>query len=423
MNLPAEVVECLQADVLIVDEKGEVVFCNSHSVRSFGLGEPPTGRHLAAMGRDGKRLLRVLEEAPGREVLVELSDGTVKSVCHWMMSLDERPLRCMLARDVARTSAEVDRRVQAKLVASAAKTAKFMRHEMKNPLAGILAGLQVLAGETELSDDAQRVVELLIDEVKSAATMLDQAVDSVKIEISDPKPHSVEDLVKRVAQDTTARWSARGTTVELIGGRPNATVTADEGSMFRALQNLITNALEEHAGPEGIEIGWRDVEEQEREALFPGFGGNVISIFVRAGARDLLHDSLPPPPSRPIPRIKPRKPGWGLAVAEQIVDIHGGILTLGSRPSGGTSLEVYLPGESSGLWDELPECECLLRPGDSRDRLTVELEVSDEPRNCWFARGLAVRLEEGVWPEVCRRCPVFRAYNLSAHFLGGATVG
>jgi two-component system, chemotaxis family, sensor kinase Cph1 len=145
------------------------------------------------------------------------------------------------------------------------------------------------------------------------------------------------DLVHRVADRARADSTHEGAVVE-VGSLP--TVRADAGQLERVVQNLLGNAVKFRrpgmparvdVTASRLEAGWRievadqgiGVEEQYRERIF--------RMFQR------LH------PADRYPGT-----GIGLAIAERIIDRHGGNMGVGANPSGGATFWFTIP-------DELPE--------------------------------------------------------------------
>jgi len=100
----------------------------------------------------------------------------------------------------------------------------------------------------------------------------------------------------------------------------------------------VTNAAEAGSVPEEIAVG-------VHESLESGQGaGFVIQVADRgAGLTDnVLRDAL-----LPFYSTKPTGTGLGLTLCREIVEAHGGRLSIANRPGGGALVSVWLPSSDA----------------------------------------------------------------------------
>ncbi len=306
-------------------------------------------------------------------------------------------------------------RENGRLLAMMAELSGFVRHEMRNPLSGILAGLQVFQAEKIGGDDAQEIFRLLIDEVKSADALLDRLVGETTFVVSELERHQLGQLITRVAEGSSMAARKADSTIVVIPGPPDAAVTVDEKAMERALSNVAAYCLHASEPQRSFRIGWRDVTKDEAASLFPGFTGVIVNIYMEVTAKhsdeEMTDTSL-----LTLFRKSPSK--WdtlAAAVAGQIVDIHGGILKLGNLLRGGTVAEVFLPGEWPVVCGEARVCPGEDGHGASSSCAPHAQDPAGENGPCWFSFGLSRRVQTGEWPDMCLKCPEFRSHNLSLY--------
>jgi PAS domain S-box-containing protein len=225
----------------------------------------------------------------------------------------------------ARKDAEAQLRSQAAL-AHLGQLAAAVAHEVRNPLAGLRASLQVLDRRCSADPSAHPVI----------ATMI-QRIDELNGKLGDlllyaqPKParlHPVD--VRSVALDVaaTARAAMGDTHPPVsVGGEP-AVARADPDMLRAALLNLTLNACQAAAGA-GVEL---QVERDDRVCR--------ISVCdhgpgIPAALRDRLFE--------PFFTTRPGGTGLGLVVTRRLLELQGGAVALKDRPEGGTVAEVTLP--------------------------------------------------------------------------------
>ncbi len=148
--------------------------------------------------------------------------------------------------------------------------------------------------------------------------------------------------LKRMLEPVLARWQGivenRGLhwEVELPGQLPHSTVDADR--LIQVLNNLFVNALDytPHGGEVYVRAG---VQGREVWIAISNTGPGL-------SAEELAHVFEPFFSSVHQGRF-PQGVGLGLAIARQLVELHGGRLTVESAPAQGLSFRISLPRPAS----------------------------------------------------------------------------
>jgi two-component system, sensor histidine kinase and response regulator len=236
-------------------------------------------------------------------------------------------IRALLALKGARDElAESYRRLR-ELEALRDDLTRMVVHDLKAPLAGMLASLEVvldgdagpltleqrtlLGGADELGGDLLRMTENLLD--LSAGVRLH------------PRDIELRPLLSQVAGAWALRAERAGAKIETVPGE-GLTVRADEQMVRRVLGNLVGNALRHAGAGVTIRLGAARAEE-------PG----AVEVSVADDGAGIDH----PDPDRLFERT-PRS-GLGLPFCRIAVEAHGGRIWLRSRPSGGTAFHFVLP--------------------------------------------------------------------------------
>jgi signal transduction histidine kinase len=103
----------------------------------------------------------------------------------------------------------------------------------------------------------------------------------------------------------------------------------DAPQVEQVLINLIKNAIESGSPEDEVTLG---VSERH--------GGMALEVSDRGGGLtpEVLRDAL-----LPFYSTKPKGTGLGLTLCREIVDAHGGRLSIANREGGGAVVTVWLP--------------------------------------------------------------------------------
>jgi PAS domain S-box-containing protein len=225
----------------------------------------------------------------------------------------------------ARKHAEAQLREQAAL-SHLGQIAAVVAHEVRNPLAGLRATLQVF--ERRFSEPRDRQV---------FAAMIAR-IDSLNDKVEDlllyarpkpPRPQTV-DVCALSREVATAASAATGTAGQPISIIADAVVNAyaDVDMLRAALLNLAINACQAAAGaPVEIQIA-------------ADHGVCRIAVCDRGpGIPPDVRDRM----FEPFFTTRPGGTGLGLAIVKRLVEIQDGAVRLQDRPGGGTIAELTVP--------------------------------------------------------------------------------
>ena len=224
------------------------------------------------------------------------------------------------------------RLVQSERLASIGQVAAGVAHEINNPLAVILGYAKVL--RKRLAEEHAEVVQIIEDETRNCQRIVDDL-----LELARPQNLSLGrvDLLQ-VARDVAKRLADAGKVKEaqLVWneGAAGSYAWADEEKVKQVIANLLVNAVE--AAGAGGEVSVSVVTEGPEVGLAVRDTGPGIADDVRARVCE------------PFFTTKRGGVGLGLAIAQAIVDAHGGRLSFTRPAEGGTRSIVYLPVAQTG---------------------------------------------------------------------------
>jgi signal transduction histidine kinase len=115
---------------------------------------------------------------------------------------------------------------------------------------------------------------------------------------------------------------------------PRNQASFDAAQMEQVMINLLKNAVESGSTQEEIVVR---IQEQRK--------GFTLEVTDRGSGlnENALRDAL-----LPFFSTKPTGTGLGLTLCREIVEAHGGRLSIANRPGGGASVSVWLPGGPLG---------------------------------------------------------------------------
>jgi two-component system OmpR family sensor kinase len=211
-------------------------------------------------------------------------------------------------------------------------------HELRTPLTVIAGQLEVLAAQDRPEpEEVKRVQRLVAAEIARTSRLVDDMLLLVRSERRDFLQLEEIDLEPFVSE----LWASTSIGAERrfeLGPIPDARLTADPDRVAQALRNLIRNAVEHTAEPNGLvrlEVEARP-DGTVRFAVAddgPGIEPDQLeSVFERFHRTDSARSR------------KAGGAGLGLAIVLAIAHAHGGHARAVATSTGGARLELELPG-------------------------------------------------------------------------------
>jgi len=328
--------------IVLIDASGTVEAFNPAAERLFGYREREViGRNVSMLmpspygeEHDGylKRYLRTGEQriiGVGREVTGKRRDGTTfpLHLSVGEMSVAGEPKFTGILHDLsARVHMEEQLREQAAL-ARLGEMAAVIAHEVKNPLAGVRAAVQIIGGR--LPDGAQdaEIVKEIVNRIDGLAELINELLLFAR----PPRPRCVRvdvaPIVAITAELLTVDPNLRNVRVDVRGSAP--AVMADPALLKIVFLNLMVNGAQAMQNRGTIEVVLRALE-RDCEVTFRDAGPGIPPDI-----RDRIFT--------PFFTTKSRGTGLGLPTARRFVEAHHGTLAVDCPAEGGTTVTVRLP--------------------------------------------------------------------------------
>lgn len=348
--LNLEILESMNAGVAIVDLDGNVQYLNVMGLRLLGLeassvrGEP-VDRVLAGQAAEAiMATLRTGVPVSRREVSIASNHGGAIPSGITTSVLGDRRRRIW---GVAATFTDLTdvRRMEERLrhadrMATISHSAAGMSHELRNPLACIRGGVDLLSEILPKDEEASEVMDLIARETQRLSTIVESFLDVSRIDSPVCEVHSFGEIWREVETVLRARFGQvldNKVRLTLAQGSEEVALWADLGQMRQVLINLVQNAIEALADGGGIQVSCQYARAVAKEGLGPG-----TEIIVR--------DDGPGVPLgvghrifEPFYTSKARGTGLGLAVVKRIVEGHSGDVRLLADQERGSAFRIWLP--------------------------------------------------------------------------------
>ncbi len=282
----------------------------------------------------------------------------------------------VISRDVSDKKQAEMQLMLADRMASVGTLAAGVAHEINNPLASVIANLDMAVQDvTEMRDRGITLPTELVDELqdaREASERVRQIVRDLKIfsrtEVDSRGPVDVENVLESTLRMAWNEIRHRARVVKHYGHVPD--VYANESRLGQVFLNLIVNAV--HAIPEG------------------NYEGNEVRVGTSVDARGSVVVTIRDTGSGIPPEVRARlftpffttKPvgvgtGLGLAISHKIISSLDGTITFDSEVGKGTEFRITLPAAAPLA---RPRMSPSIPPPRSRDiRRGRVLIIDDEP--------------------------------------------
>jgi two-component system, NtrC family, nitrogen regulation sensor histidine kinase NtrY len=313
------VIQASPLALVLTQSAGHIVYSNAAARRLFNGGRrmegakfgelletaPPALREAAFGERDGLFTVEAAESEP-----------EVYHVSHQRFTLNTREHRLYLFKQLTRDLARQE-------LATWKKVIRLMSHELNNSLAPIssLAHSGRLLGKAPDAAQLERIFGTIEERAGHLKNFLEEYVRFAKLPRPKPQAVRLPDFVERLNQTVPFAHAPGG-----IDG-----AWFDPTQMEQVLINLLKNAHESGSATEDVAL------EARADA-----GGLLLRVLDRGRgmSETVLHNAL-----LPFYSTKANGSGLGLTLSREIIDAHGGRLSLSNRDGGGLEVRLWLPGQ------------------------------------------------------------------------------
>lgn len=337
------IIEAAVDGIVVIDARGRIEGFNPAAEGLFGYIEREVlGQNVSMLmpspyreEHDGyiRRYLDTREAriiGTGREVTGRRRDGTTFPVhlsVGEVMLEGERKFTGILHDLTARVRIEEQLRERAAL-ARVGEMAAVIAHEIKNPLAGVRAAIQVIGKRLPEGADASIVIEIV-----KRIDALDDLMRDLLLFARPPQPRRVlVDVVPLVSSTADLLFqdpSLVGISVQISGAAPP--VSCDAEMLKIVFQNLLVNSAHAMQGRGRIQVDIGAVD------------GVCQMTFTDSGPG--IPEAIREQIFKAFFTTKARGSGLGLATAKRLIEAHQGDIQVDFPPAGGSRFTVRLPAQ------------------------------------------------------------------------------
>ena len=237
-----------------------------------------------------------------------------------------------------------------------ARLAGALAHEIKNPLSTIRLNLDLMMEDLEdpQSQRERRVlrkVEVVRDECKRLQSLLDEFLTYARARQMQMRPGNLNEVVKKCI--SFFHPTALESDIEVVAylGNDLPSVMLDEESFYRAVLNLLLNAQQAICQAAKAQKNAADeTDPNQPELIVPigeivvrthGEGESVILDIIDNGPG--MNKAVVQKAFEAFYSTKQGGSGLGLPTTRQIVEAHGGTISVQSELGKGTQFTIKLP--------------------------------------------------------------------------------
>ena len=264
---------------------------------------------------------------------------------------DRQVIQCNIRDITDRKRAEEERRLllesaqTARTEADTANTIKdeflaIVSHELRTPLTSILGWSEMLIDGNLDEQASKRALETIVRSARAQRQLIDDLLDISRISTGKlrlaVRPVELAPLIGDIVDSVRPAAEARSIHLQMAIDSITCPVSGDPARLQQIIWNLLTNAIKFTPKGGRVEVRLERVESHvvitvsdTGQGIAPEFLFHVFERFRQSDSSTTRrHGGL----------------GLGLAIVRQLVEMHGGVVTVESPGEGaGTTVKVILP--------------------------------------------------------------------------------
>jgi two-component system sensor histidine kinase AtoS len=273
-----------------------------------------------------------------REVHHIKKDGTVfpLEISAGLLEFGNHRYILAIDRDITERKRAEETQQRTEQLKCAGELATGLAHEIKNPLAGIKASIEVFSGEPYLPEEDKGILVQVIGEIKRIELLIQGLLNFARPsrpQFDEINMNTVLDSVANLVLQNPSRTPASSRVIDLVRDFDShlPSITADPMQMKQVFMNLLLNAVD--AMPNGGTLSLKTRFDAEARAV------QIEVSNTGKGLDPALLEKI----FQPFFTTKPKGTGLGLAISKRLIEGHGGRIGVARNDGGWTTFTISLP--------------------------------------------------------------------------------
>jgi signal transduction histidine kinase len=218
-------------------------------------------------------------------------------------------------------------------LAALGEMSAVVAHELRNPIAGVAAGVEYLTRNAPKGSAEQQGAAMIQSEIERVNRILEDILfvaRPLKLEKElTPLPPIINRVVARVSPQATA--SSIAVKTHFADDLP--ALLLDSQRIEQVFSNFIGNAIQSMSNGGTLTLSIDQNSSNQVQTTITDTGTGISPQLLNR-----IFD--------PFFTTKTRGTGLGLSIARRIVEAHNGLIKVDSQPGHGTSFYILLPAET-----------------------------------------------------------------------------
>jgi PAS domain S-box-containing protein len=207
-------------------------------------------------------------------------------------------------------------------------------HELRTPLSSILGFIEILLNREVSKDKQDKYLQIVYREANRLTSLLNDFLDIQRMESGGQDYHFAPTDLTALVTNITEQWQNKPHTIQLQLPAEELLVRGDSQKLTQVMHNLLSNAVKYSPGTHTIHVNVDHLDDEIRiDVKDFGLGipetdiPRLFTKFFRVEHSD---------------RMQIRGTGLGLSISKEIIQAHGGSLTVKSELGKGSTFTVHL---------------------------------------------------------------------------------
>jgi PAS domain S-box-containing protein len=354
-NFTDSIIQSIGSGILIARMNDAVTFINRAGERMLGYSKNELiGRPFSSLGlREKQGVVPSLLDTPEdldtrKEGWMRRKDGVDIpvgfTINNHLNVRGEMIGKIVIFRDLTNIYKIQEEILRMDRLVSLGKLSSGIAHELRNPLAGIKTTSQALSEEMSEDDPRREYLARITKEIDRLNDLLKTFFSFAKPQKLNLVPCHIKDIINEIIPFLIKEIADKGIRFEEDYHPQLPKIKVDKNQMHQVFLNLFLNSIQAMSEGGELKIEVTPQNSGPGEGPKQNFIKAVVSDTGRGIPPHLIHKIFDP-----FFTTKPRGIGLGLSIAYQIINKHGGSISVDSRWEKGTSFVIHLPESTDNL--------------------------------------------------------------------------